>query len=81
MIRLMIMMNFGLLQVPAGSLQALLLRHLKVLGYFFTAKSSNVRITDLVHQALSFLNSCNFTVVATVCDQGPSNLAVYRQLG
>ncbi|KAG8175604.1 hypothetical protein JTE90_019416 [Oedothorax gibbosus] len=53
----------------------------QVLGYFFTAKSSAINVAGLVNQAISILMSCDFEVVSTVCDQGPSNLGIYRDLG
>ncbi|KAG8174808.1 hypothetical protein JTE90_002571 [Oedothorax gibbosus] len=55
----------------------------QVLGYFFTSKgaSKNVNTVKWVTQSIDILKGCNLKVIATVCDQGPANLGIYRDLG
>ncbi|KAG8176100.1 hypothetical protein JTE90_025558 [Oedothorax gibbosus] len=50
-------------------------------GTSLLQKSSPINVAGLVNQAISILMSCDFEVVATVCDQGLSNLGIYRDLG
>ncbi|GBM74778.1 hypothetical protein AVEN_108533-1, partial [Araneus ventricosus] len=42
----------------------------QILGYHFTSSSEDYNFSELIHEAIDILHSCEIEVVSIVCDQG-----------
>ncbi|GBO27697.1 Transposable element P transposase, partial [Araneus ventricosus] len=52
----------------------------QILGYHFTSSSEVYSLQELIHEAIDILQSCELEVVSIVCDQGPNNQGLFREL-
>ncbi|GBM30909.1 Transposable element P transposase [Araneus ventricosus] len=52
----------------------------QVLGYYFSSSTDKFSLQKLVLEAMDILQSCQLEVVSIVCDQGPRNQGLFKEM-